>query len=34
MLEDVSTFKDLKADGVVFGALMKDGTVDAETTIQ
>lgn len=34
MLEDISTFKSLKADGVVFGALTKDAAVDVLATTQ
>ena len=32
MLEDISVFKDEGANGVVFGALNKDGTIDVATT--
>ena len=34
MLEDITTFKALKADGVVFGALTKNATVDVLATTQ
>ena len=34
MLEDIAAFKAAKVDGVVFGALNTDGTVDVQTTTQ
>ncbi|GJE89573.1 copper homeostasis CutC domain-containing protein [Phanerochaete sordida] len=34
MLEDIATFKALKADGVVFGALTRDATVNVLATTQ
>ncbi|EKM61594.1 uncharacterized protein PHACADRAFT_248282 [Phanerochaete carnosa HHB-10118-sp] len=34
MLEDISVFNALKADGVVFGALTKDAAIDIKATIQ
>ena len=34
MLEDIALFKAEGADGVVFGALTKEGAVDRETVVQ
>ena len=32
MKEDIRTFRDAGADGVVFGVLKKDGAIDVERT--
>lgn len=34
MLDDISTFKEIGVDGVVFGSLTKNGEIDKPTTLQ